>query len=51
MRRGDQAQLLITVQGRSGDEADLVYMMILEGETWRINGAEPAGEPDDGVRV
>lgn len=52
VRDGGNAQLLVTVEGASGQEAELVYLMVLEGGAWRIGGAEPADAQDDeGVRV
>lgn len=52
VRDGGNAQLLVTVEGESGQEAELVYLMVREGGEWRIGGAEPAGAgDDDGVRV
>lgn len=51
VRRGDEAQLLVTVQGGGDEEAELVYRMVVEDDAWRINGAEPAQARDDGIRV
>ena len=42
VNRGDDAQLLVTVESDEGDQ-ELVYQMILESEQWRIEGAVPAG--------
>lgn len=39
--RGDDAQLLVTVESDDGDQ-ELVYQMTLESDEWRIDGAVPA---------
>lgn len=47
IRGGDAAQLLVTVTATDGATTELVYLMELEDDTWRIGGAVPHGADGD----
>lgn len=46
VRQGGSAQLLVTVEGRTGSLQELVYTMTREGDAWRVAGAEGTAQPD-----
>jgi uncharacterized protein DUF4864 len=44
--QGDTAQLLVTVEGEDGENAELVYRLTFEEGQWRIDVAGPAPESE-----